>query len=134
MSKTKIEWATDVWNPVVGCSVVSPGCTNCYAMRMAARIERMQNSAFDATEARRRSPYAGLTPASKGGPVWNGKVRLNEQWLDQPLRWRTPRKIFVCAHGDLFHEGVLDAWIPGFTVAMGVVVPLVAQCRGAQYA
>ncbi len=112
MSKTKIEWATDVWNPVVGCSVVSPGCTNCYAMRMAARIERMQNSAFDATEARRRSPYAGLTPASKGGPVWNGKVALaSDETLIAPFRWNRRRRIFVNSMGDLFHEAVPDAWI-----------------------
>ncbi|MFN3953246.1 MAG: DUF5131 family protein [Pararhodobacter sp.] len=46
--------------------------------------------------------------------TWNpitGEVRLNEQWLDQPLRWTRPRMIFVCAHGDLFHEGVPDEWI-----------------------
>ena len=54
---------------------------------------------------------AGLTDESKAGPVWNGKVRLNEEWLTQPLKWRRPRMIFVCAHGDLFHEGVPDEWI-----------------------
>ena len=54
---------------------------------------------------------AGLTQPSKAGPVWTGEVRLNEAKLDEPLRWRRPRRIFVCAHGDLFHEGVPDAWI-----------------------
>ena len=53
----------------------------------------------------------GLTKDSKAGPVWTGEVRLNEEWLDQPLRWRRPRKIFVCAHGDLFAEAVPDEWI-----------------------
>jgi len=48
---------------------------------------------------------------SKAGPVWNGQVRLNEEWLDQPPRWKRPRRIFVCAHGDLFAENVPDEWI-----------------------
>lgn len=47
----------------------------------------------------------------KAGPVWNGQVRLNHDWLLQPLQWKKPRRIFVCAHGDLFHENVPDAWI-----------------------
>ena len=54
---------------------------------------------------------AGLTKQSKAGPVWTGEVRFNEQWLDQPLRWSRPRRVFVCAHGDLFHEGAPDEWI-----------------------
>ncbi|MFV0245143.1 MAG: phage Gp37/Gp68 family protein, partial [Qingshengfaniella sp.] len=54
---------------------------------------------------------SGLTRESGGRPKWTGEVRLNEQWLDQPLRWRKPRMIFVCAHGDLFHESVPDEWI-----------------------
>jgi protein gp37 len=53
----------------------------------------------------------GLTKMTKAGPVWNGEVRLNESWLGQPLRWKRPRRIFVCAHGDLFAEGVPDEWI-----------------------
>lgn len=96
---THIEWTDATWNPVTGCSVVSPGCTNCYAMRLAgARLQHHPSR-------------AGLTQASKAGPVWTGEVRFNPQWLDQPLRWRRPRRIFVCAHGDLFHERVPDAWI-----------------------
>jgi protein gp37 len=54
---------------------------------------------------------AGLTRDSKAGPVWTGETRLNEAWLTQPLRWRRPRRIFVCAHGDLFAESVPDEWI-----------------------
>src|SRR3990167_5427848 len=54
---------------------------------------------------------AGLTRDTKAGPVWTGEVRFNEQWLDQPLRWKRPRRIFVCANGDLFAEGVPDEWI-----------------------
>jgi len=96
---TKIEWTDATWNPVTGCSVVSPGCTNCYAMGLAG------------TRLSKHPSRAGLTQFTKAGPIWNGKVRLNEDWLTQPLKWKRPRMIFVCAHGDLFHESVPDAWI-----------------------
>ena len=96
---TKIEWADATWNPITGCSLVSPGCVSCYAMRLAGG--RLQH----------HPSRAGLTQPSKAGPVWNGAVRFNEQWLRQPLQWRRPRRIFVCAHSDLFAEGVPDAWI-----------------------
>jgi len=96
---TKIEWTDATWNPITGCSVVSPGCTNCYAMRLAG------------TRMKHHESRIGLTDVSKTGPVWNGQVRFNEQWLDQPLRWKKPRMIFVCAHGDLFHENIPDEWI-----------------------
>lgn len=96
---SKIEWTDATWNPVTGCSVVSPGCTNCYAMRLAG------------TRLQHHPSRTGLTTMSKAGPVWNGQVRLNEEWLTQPLGWKKPRRIFVCAHGDLFHESVPDEWI-----------------------
>lgn len=96
---TKIEWTDATWNPVTGCSVVSPGCTNCYAMRLAG------------TRLRHHKSRAGLTRETKAGPVWNGTVRFNEEWLTQPLQWKRPRMVFVCAHGDLFHEDVPEAWI-----------------------
>jgi len=94
-----IEWTDATWQPITGCSVVSPGCTNCYAMRLAG------------TRLRHHPSRAGLTRETKAGPVWTGEVRFNEEWLDQPLRWQRGRRIFVCAHGDLFHEDVPDAWI-----------------------
>lgn len=97
--RSKIEWTDATWNVITGCDVVSPGCTNCYAMRLAG------------TRLRRHPSRQGLTVDTKAGPVWNGQVRFNEQWLDQPLRWTRPRMIFVCAHGDLFHESVPDEWI-----------------------
>ena len=96
---SSIEWTDATWNPVTGCSVVSPGCTNCYAMGLAG------------TRLRNHPSRAGLTIDTKAGPIWNGEVRLNEQWLTQPLKWKRPRTIFVCAHGDLFHENVPDEWI-----------------------
>jgi protein gp37 len=96
---TRIEWTDATWNPITGCSVVSPGCTNCYAMKLAG------------TRLKHHPSRKGLTTLTKAGPVWNGKLRFNEGWLDQPLRWREPRMIFVCAHGDLFHEAAPDEWI-----------------------
>lgn len=87
------------WNIITGCSVKSAGCKNCYAMRLAG------------TRMRQHPSRVGLTQQTAAGPVWNGLVRFNAEWLDQPLRWRRPRMIFVCAHGDLFHEAVPDEWI-----------------------
>lgn len=104
--KSKIEWTEDTWNPIVGCSVISPGCTNCYAMKLAARIERM------AAGAGRWSHYNGTTEASKAGPVWTGRVTLApDHILTKPLRRRKPTVYFVNSMGDLFHESVSDDWI-----------------------
>lgn len=97
--KTKIEWTDATWNPITGCSVVSPGCTNCYAMRLAG------------TRLKHHPSREGLTTMSKAGPVWNGTVRFNGNALMDPLRWKRPRMIFVCAHGDLFAEEVEETWI-----------------------
>jgi protein gp37 len=94
-----IEWTDATWNPITGCTMVSAGCTHCYAMGLAA------------TRLRDHPSREGLTRMTGGRAVWTGEVRLNEQWLDQPLRWKRPRMIFVCAHGDLFHESVPDEWI-----------------------
>ena len=62
---SKIEWTEKTWNPIVGCSIVSPGCTNCYAMRMAARLETMSIDR-----------YAGLTKIVNDVPVWTGEVAI----------------------------------------------------------
>lgn len=97
--RTKIEWADATWNPITGCSVASPGCTNCYAMRLAG------------TRLKHHPSRAGLTTMTKAGPVWTGEVRFNESVIDQPLRWTRPRRIFVCAHGDLLHGRVPALWI-----------------------
>ena len=103
---SKIEWTEATWNPVTGCSVVSPGCTNCYAQRLAG------------TRLRDHPSRSGLTKESKAGPVWTGDVRFNKAWLPQPLGWARPRRIFVCAHGDLFHYGVPDEWIDAVFAVM----------------
>ncbi|WP_136617019.1 MULTISPECIES: phage Gp37/Gp68 family protein [Mesorhizobium] len=100
--KSAIEWTDATWNPVVGCSIVSPGCTNCYAMKMAGRIEAMGGAKH----------YAGTTKKVNGNTIWTGKLALApEKTLLQPLTWRAPRRIFVNSMGDLFHEDVPDEWI-----------------------
>lgn len=91
---THIEWTSATWNPITGCAVISPGCTNCYAMRLAG------------TRLRNHPSRQGLTSLSKAGPVWTGEIRFNEQWLEQPVHWTRPRDIFVCAHSDLFHRHI----------------------------
>lgn len=105
---TAIEWTDATWNPVTGCSVVSPGCTNCYAMRLAG------------TRLRNHATRRGLTRDTKAGPVWTGDVRFNARALTEPLRWTKPRSIFVCAHGDLFHENVPDEWIDRIFAVMAL--------------
>lgn len=95
-----IEWTDATWNPVSGCRIISPGCTNCYAMRMAARLQAMEHPA-----------YEGVTRKSGGRPKWTGRIHLNEAALDVPLKWRAPRKIFVNSMSDLFQDGVPDAFI-----------------------
>ena len=109
--KSKIQWTDATWNPLAGCSIVSPGCTNCYAMRQAARIERMGGATH----------YAGLTETVKGKPVWTGKVALaSEKTLLAPLRWKSPRKIFVNSMSDLFHDSVPDEWIDRIFAVMAL--------------
>lgn len=90
-----IEWTDATWNPITGCTMVSPGCTNCYAMRMAARLQAMGHTAYDS-----------VTRKSGGRSVWTGKVHLNRNALRAPLQWRKPRMIFVNSMSDLFQEAV----------------------------
>jgi len=80
---------------VAGCTVLTAGCSNCYAMRMAARLEAM------GTE-----KYRGLTRNSGRRTVWTGKIRLDHASLEIPKRWSKPRKVFVNSMSDLFHEDV----------------------------
>lgn len=100
MAETQIEWTDATWNPVAGCSIVSAGCTNCYAMAMAHRLEAMGVE-----------KYKGLTRRSGKRTVWKGVVREDPSALDIPLRWKRPKKIFVNSMSDLFHEGVSNNFI-----------------------
>lgn len=101
---TGISWTDQTWNPIVGCSIVSPGCTNCYAMKMADRINQMALS----------SHYEGLTKKVNGKAVWTGKLAMAPDYiLAKPFHWswKKPRMVFVNSMGDLFHEDVPDEWI-----------------------
>lgn len=92
--KSKIEWTDATWNPVRGCSVVSEGCRNCYAMQIAARFSG------------EAMPFEGLAYRNGSGAHWTGKTRLIEERLEDPLRWKAPRRIFVNSMSDLFHESL----------------------------
>jgi protein gp37 len=95
MAETSIEWTDATWNPVAGCTVLTAGCTNCYAMRMAARLDAMG-----------QEKYQGLTRRSGGRFVWTGRITLDERSLSIPASWSKPRKVFVNSMSDLFHEKV----------------------------
>jgi protein gp37 len=95
-----IEWTDATWNPIAGCTMISPGCTNCYAMRMAARLQSMGLQS-----------YAGTTRKSGGRPVWTGSVNYVSEALDKPLMWRKPRKIFVNSMSDLFQDDIAEPFL-----------------------
>jgi protein gp37 len=100
MAETQIEWTDATWNPVAGCSLASAGCKNCYAMKMAHRLEAMGVK-----------KYQGLTQKYGKNVIWNGVVKEDEDSLSIPYKWNKPRKIFVNSMSDLFHEGVSDEFI-----------------------
>ena len=81
---TKIEWCEESWNPVTGCTKISEGCKNCYAERMAKRL-------------------AGRFGYPKDNPF---QVTLHPDRLNQPIKWKKPRYIFVCSMSDLFQPDV----------------------------
>jgi protein gp37 len=87
--KTGIEWTDATWNPVTGCTEVSPGCDHCYAKTFAERWRGVPGHHFE----------QGFD------------VVLRPERLDQPLRWSRPRRIFVNSMSDLFHDAVPDAFI-----------------------
>ncbi len=95
MAETSIEWTDATWNPVAGCTILTAGCTNCYAMRMAARLEAMG-----------QEKYSGLTRKSGGRAKWTGKITLDWKALDIPAKWSRPRFVFVNSMSDLFHTDV----------------------------
>jgi protein gp37 len=100
MAETSIEWTDATWNPIAGCTIVSPGCSNCYAMRMAARLEAMGTT-----------KYAGLTRRSGGRAVWTGKVKLDRDGLPAPLRWKKSKMVFVNSMSDLFQEKISATFV-----------------------
>ncbi|MCE5217959.1 phage Gp37/Gp68 family protein [bacterium] len=89
MAATTIEWTEATWNPVTGCSKISPGCLNCYAERMAHRLKAMGQPNY----------------------VRGFEVNVHEATLSLPLSWKRPRTIFVNSMGDLFHDRVPEGFI-----------------------
>jgi protein gp37 len=81
---SSIEWTDTTWNPVTGCTKISPGCTNCYAERMSRRLQAMR-------AARYRDGF---------------ELRMHDDALAAPLSWKAPRKVFVNSMSDLFHKDV----------------------------
>lgn len=107
MAETAIEWTDVTWNPVAGCTIMSAGCTNCYAMRMAARLEAMGVE-----------KYAGLTRKSGGRAKWTGRLLLDHKALTIPSTWSKPRRVFVNSMSDLFHPDVPPDFIAEVWKAM----------------
>lgn len=100
---TKIEWADKTWNPIIGCSKISAGCDNCYAERMACRLSHMGIRDYQDVTAPGGNPGRMSTNWFKH---WNGKTVLREDELYKPLKWKKPKRIFVCSMGDLFHDSI----------------------------
>lgn len=113
--KTKIEWCDSTWNPIVGCSKVSAGCANCYALNMAARFSKAGqpfHGTVQTSEHVRLDRYIdGLPQLDRTKPRWTGKIVFKRHKLEEPLHWRKPRRIFVCSMGDLFHSSVTNEQI-----------------------
>lgn len=93
MAKSTIEWTNASWNPLAGCSLVSEGCRNCYAMTMAARLEAMG-----------QEKYEGLTERRGGKTIWTGQINVDQGMIRRPLEWKKPQMVFVNSMSDLFHE------------------------------
>ncbi len=96
---SKIEWTESTWNPVRGCTRVSEGCRFCYAERIAARFSG------------KGLAYEGLAKNTKAGPRWTQQVLPVPALLNEPLKWKKPRRIFVNSMSDLFHEKVELSYI-----------------------
>lgn len=105
----KISWLNmpgfkpETWNPIVGCTKISPGCDNCYAEKFAFRLVNMLEKSKSETY------HVYQNAANKQG--WTGRTALNTDHIFLPLKWKSPRMIFVCSMGDIFHEHVPFHWI-----------------------
>ena len=91
--RSAIEWTDATWNPVTGCTQTSPGCDNCYALTLAARLKAMGNPRYQVDGDPKRS-----------GPGFG--IQLHRDLLEVPRRWKKPRTIFVNSMSDLFHPDV----------------------------
>ena len=98
MGKTSIEWTDETWNPVTGCTKVSPGCRHCYAERFSERFRGVPGHPFE----------------------MGFDLTLRPERLAQPLGWKKPRRVFVNSMSDLFHEDVPDEFIDRVFVVMSL--------------
>lgn len=111
MKEHKIQWLNlpgyngETWNPIVGCSKVSEGCRNCYAEKMANRMSYLLGSKGNDI----LDTWVAYSDAIENGK-WNGKTTLVKSQLTKLLSWKTPRIVFVCSMGDLFHESIPFEW------------------------
>ena len=81
---SKIEWTESTWNPVTGCAKISDGCANCYAEKLALRLKEMGQKKYS-----------------------NGfNITLHPETINEPLKWKKPRMVFVCSMSDLFHKDI----------------------------
>lgn len=95
---SKIEWTGKTWNPVTGCKKVSPGCENCYAIRMSYRLMHMPAT---------KDKYQGVVEKTKSGKLnWTGKINEHFPSLEYPNKFKKPTTFFVNSMTDLFHEDV----------------------------
>jgi protein gp37 len=113
----EISWTDKTWNPLVGCSKKSTGCSSCYAIQQAYR-----NEAIGKTMASpgRLAYYEGLTEKRGNRIEWTGKVNFVPEALDIPLKRKKPTKWFVNSMSDLFHESVPDEWIDKIFAVMAL--------------
>lgn len=108
---SKIEWTQETWNPLIGCSKVSPGCKNCYAIQTA--WIRLHNPKM-------AERYAGVVEKTAAGNLnWTGKVNVANEAIDKPLRRKQPTMYFVNSMSDLFHEAVPFEVIDKIFAVMG---------------
>ena len=107
MADTSIEWTDKVWNPLVGCDRVSPGCDHCYAIGVVHRQMSPQ--------------HVGLTVKPEGAPTdWTGEVRQVPHKLAEPLRWRKPAMVFINSLSDVFHAKVPDEYVARIFATMAL--------------
>lgn len=99
--ETGVEWTDGTWPIVQGCDPVSPGCAHCYAVPLLWRLMHNPNPVIS-------GPLQGLVEKHKGKLRFTGKVAMREDRLSWPLQWKTPMKIFVPSHGDIFHKAVTE--------------------------
>jgi len=108
-AKTDISWCDSTWNPIRGCSRVSPGCEHCYAETTAHRYNGVDKNG-------KPLAYHGLTTDGK----WNGQIKFVAKHFLDPFKWKDSRKIFVNSMSDLFHENLEDNVIADIFMVMAM--------------